>query len=99
LQPGLSIALADLSLIHGDCWVHLAIGARGHHETIARVFAIGPKACIDNGHDLGIKEARIVDMHASPDGRVLAVTVSVTTRSMDFSESFLTTVIVAAPPS
>lgn len=94
LQPGAPTKLPGLSLVHGDCWVHLATDTLGHQRTISRVFAIGPQACIANGHDLGIHDAEIVDMHASPDGRSVAVTVNVTTHSLDFYASFLQTVIV-----
>lgn len=94
LTPGVATKDPELSLVHGDCWVHLATGTPGHRRTISRVFTIGPNACIGNGHDLGIRDASIVDVHASPDGRSLAVTVSVTTHSLDFYASFLQTVVV-----
>jgi hypothetical protein len=94
LTQGVSATEPELSLVHGDCWVHLATGRHGHLRTIARVFTIGPNACIGNGHDLGIRDASIVDMHASLDGRWLAVTVNVTTHSLDSYASFLQTVVV-----
>jgi hypothetical protein len=97
LQPSAQMPLPVLSLVRGDCWVHLASGTRGHRRTISRVFVIGPKACIDNGHDLSIHDARIVDIHASPDGTFVAVTVNVTTSSLDSYSSFLQTVVVATP--
>lgn len=84
--------------MRGDCWVHLVTGALGRLRTISRVFTIGPKACITNGRDLGIHDARIVDVHASPDGRSVAVTVNVTTLSLDSYGSSLQTVVVATPP-
>lgn len=98
LQPATPTSVPEFSLVRGDCWVHLATGALGRRRTISRVFTIGPKACITNGHDLGIHDARIVDVHASPDGRSVAVTVNVTTLSLDSYGSSLQTVVVATPP-
>ena len=46
------------------------------------------------GHDLGIRDAQIVDVHASPDGRSVAVTVDITTHSLDFYASFVQTVVL-----
>jgi hypothetical protein len=97
LKAGVPVKPSTLSLVRGDCWVHLTTGPHGHQRMISRVFAIGPNACISAGHDLGIRDAWIVDVHASPDGRSLAVTVGVATHSLDFYASFLQTVIVATP--
>lgn len=97
LQPGVPAKHPELSLVRGPCWLHLAARTHGHTHTIARVLTIGPETCVADGHDLGIRDAQIVDMHASPDGRSLAVTVNVTTQSMDFYDSFVQTVVVATP--
>jgi hypothetical protein len=96
LQPAAPANLPRFTIVHGDCWVHLATGVHGRRRTISSVFSIGPKACIDNGNDDSIRDARIVDMHASPDGRAVAVTVEVTTQSLDFYASFLQTVVVSS---
>jgi len=97
LQPGVPAKHPEVSVVHGGCWVHLAARAHGHAHTIARVLTIGPKECVTDGNDLGIRDAQIVDIHASPDGHSLAVTVNVTTQSLDFYDSFLQTVVVATP--
>jgi hypothetical protein len=97
LAPGAAMPTTALAVTYDSCWVHLAAGAPGSRRTIAPVLTIGPGACIANGHDLFVKRAGIVDVHASPDGRRLAVTVEIVTVSLDAYASSLKTVIVAAP--
>jgi hypothetical protein len=99
LHPGALAEHPNPTLVHGDCWVHLATGPLGHHKTIGHVFTIGPKACIGNGHDLVVHDAEIVDIHASPDGHALAVTIDVTTLALDSYGAYVETVIVPTPTS
>lgn len=91
LQASASAATPVITASHTACSVSLVADRR---RTIAHFVAIGPAMCITNGHDMGIRDVSIVDVHWSPDASKLAIRLAILTNSLDSYATFVRTLFV-----
>jgi hypothetical protein len=92
LQPS-AIGLPPAVKIGGTaCRVDVLVGQR----RIAGVMKQSPTQCVTNGGDSWFRNPRIRDVQLSPDRRLLAVTLTVEPRSMEWGDPVDLTIVVDA---
>lgn len=76
----------------GICRIDVLVGQR----RITGVMTISPASCVANGGNSSYRDARIRDVQLSPDRRMLAVTLTVQPRTLEWGDPVDVTIVVDA---
>jgi len=92
LQPSAVGTLPAVKIGGGICRIDVLVGQR----RITGVMKISPTNCVANGGESSFRDARIRDVQLSPDRRMLAVTLTVQPRTLEWGDPVDITMVVDA---
>jgi hypothetical protein len=92
LQPSAVGTLPAVKIGGEICRIDVLVGQR----RITGVMKISPSSCVANGGESSFRDARIRDVQLSPDRRMLAVTLTVRPRTLEWGDPVDITMVVDA---